>query len=97
MWGVLDLFPEMLVCLSRPLACAHICPRVPGSHDYNGTYKGEAAVRAIVNMRLVKVDVDPRVTQWAPAAVARNNPIVPPPHRLLVDKLDSGPRAGLRN
>jgi hypothetical protein len=47
----------------------------------------EAAVAARRNLGLVGVDEDPRVTSGTTAAVAGDNSVVGPSHRLLVNHL----------
>ena len=56
-------------------------------------YVGNSAVVASRNLGLVCVDEDPRVAGRAAAAIARNNAVVSPPDRLLVNQFHS--RQGL--
>lgn len=54
------------------------------------TYKRETAVCAPADLGLVGVDEDPGVAERAASTVARNNALVCPADRLLVDEVDSG-------
>ena len=61
------------------------------------SYKRESAVAAHSNLRLVGVDEDLGVASRAATAFTYHDPIVCPPHRLLVNQLDSRLRLGLSN
>jgi len=62
---------------------------------WRGTHKWQSAVGARLNLWLVEVDIDLGVSGRATAAIAGNDPVVSPAHRLLVNKLDGGIRTGL--
>lgn len=66
-------------------------------NDLGNTHKRQAAVTASGNLRLIRVDEDLGVAHGTAAAVARDDTIVCPPHRLLVDELDSRIRPRLQN
>lgn len=55
--------------------------------------KGQAAVGAPVDLGFVDVDEDTRVAQRSASAVAADDPLRGPPHRLFVDEADG--RLGL--
>ena len=57
--------------------------------------KGQAAVGAPIDLGLVDVDEDARMAQGSAAAVATDDPLRGPPHRLFVDKADGGLRLRL--
>jgi hypothetical protein len=59
------------------------------------TYKRQPAVPARRNLGLVRVDKDLGVSRGPAPSVARDHPVVRPPHGLLVDELDGGVRPGL--
>lgn len=58
--------------------------------------KGQAAVGAPVDLGFVDVDEDARMPQGSAPAVAADDPLRGPPHRLFVDQGDGGLRLGLR-
>ena len=58
-------------------------------------YKGQTAVVARSNLGLVRVDVDLGMPRWPAAAVAGDDALVRPPHRLLVDELNGRVRLWL--
>lgn len=47
--------------------------------------KGQAAVGAPIYLGLVDVDEDARMAQGSAAAIAANDPLRGPPHRLFVN------------
>lgn len=53
------------------------------------TYKRQPTVPTRSNLRLVGIDVDLGVSRRATTSIARHNPLVRPPHGLLVNELDS--------
>lgn len=57
------------------------------------TYVWKTTISAAADLGLVDVDEDLRVTQWATAAIALDDPLLLPSHGLLVDELDG--RVGL--
>ena len=59
------------------------------------TYEWHAAVATGVDRGLVCVDEDTRVSKRSSAAVARNDLLLGPAHRLLVNELDSCHRSRL--
>jgi hypothetical protein len=59
------------------------------------SYKGEPAVSAPANLGLVEVDEDARMPQWTAATIARDDTLMPPADRLLVDQLNGCQRSRL--
>jgi hypothetical protein len=59
------------------------------------TYKRQPAVTARRDLGLVRVDVNLGVSGRPTASVAGYDPVVRPPHRLLVDELDGSVRPRL--
>jgi hypothetical protein len=55
----------------------------------------QSTVAASADLRLVRVDEDPRVARGTTAAIAGNDAIVRPAHRLLVNELHGGVRLWL--
>jgi hypothetical protein len=66
-----------------------------GGENKEITYKRQPAVIARRNLGLVRVDEDLGVPGRPAAAVAGHDPVVRPPHGLLVDELDGRVRPGL--
>ena len=64
---------------------------------WEGSYKGQPAVAACGNLRLVGVDEDLGMSRRATAAVTSNDAIMRPPDWLLVDELYSRVREWLRH
>ena len=67
----------------------------PGQGKKKRTYKRQPAVTACCNLGLVGGDEDLGGSGGTAAAVAGRDPVVRPPHGLLVDELDGGIRPGL--
>lgn len=51
-------------------------------------YKWKSAICALADLRLVEVDEDSGMSQWAASSIARYLALVRPSDRLLVDKLN---------
>jgi len=80
----------MCICLCASQSC--IWDRVVKNFD---SYIWSTTVRAPTNLRLVEIDVNPRMAQRPAAAVTRDGSFVYPPNRLLVDQLYGCPRLRL--
>lgn len=62
---------------------------------WESTYKRKPAVVACSDFGLVGVDEDLGMAQWPATAIAGDNPVLCPAHRLLVDKFNGGVRLRL--
>ena len=56
-------------------------------HQRAPSHKGNTAVAADCNLRLIGIDEDLWMSRRTPASLAHHSPVMSPPHRLLVDHL----------
>ena len=54
------------------------------------THKRQSAVSARIDLWLVHIDEDPRMSQWSPSPITRYNSLICPPDRLLVNQFNRG-------
>lgn len=69
-------------------ACTHSQFHLLISEFVHFTHVWHAAVSAPADLRLVDIDKDARVTEWATAAVARDGALIRPANGLLVDEVN---------
>jgi hypothetical protein len=70
-------------------------PQQTTSSREREAYKWNAAVCAHIDLRLIGIDEDPWVTQWAATSITLNNTLMSPPNWLLVNQADGRLGPGL--
>lgn len=79
----LKMFPMMVISLIR-----WSVPSQTHISRPDETYERQAAVCAHIDLRLIHIDEDLRMSQWASSTITSNYPLIRPADRLLVDQFN---------